>query len=285
MFGYVVVDKEKLTPQENALYRAFYCGTCKTIKQEYGNLARVCTTYDITFFSILSHDCLNYPVQLTNESCIANPFQKKLIVKDNPLMRKICAISVLLVYYKLQDDIIDGKKSRKILNTLFAKQVNKAKTIFPEADAIISKYYEKLRELEIANESIIDKVCDCFGLMLKELFLLVNPDRDDNLYSLAYNVGRYIYLIDAVDDLEDDAKSGNYNPFIAAYGKEMSFEDFMKKHGSEVEFAVYGTVNKAICAFNDRQYNQSYLLLKNIVHYGLKRRADDVFLGRKPQKI
>ncbi len=285
MFGYVVVDKEKLTPQENALYRAFYCGVCKTVKQEYGNLTRVCTTYDITFLSILSHDCLNYPVQLTNESCIANPFQKKLIVKDNSLMRKISAIAVLLVYYKLQDDVLDGKKSRKILNTLFSKQVKKAKFIFPEADEIIDKYYTKLRYMENANEQIIDKVSDCFGNMLKELFVLVIPSCDDKVYSLAYNVGKYIYLIDAVDDLEDDAKSGNYNPFIACYGKCEDREKFLKEHGRDIEFAVYGTINKAICAFNDRAYNQSYLLLKNIMHYGLKRRADDVFAGRKPQKI
>ena len=285
MFGYVVVDKEKLSPQENALYRAFYCGVCKTIKQEYGNLARVCATYDITFFSILSHDCLNYPVQLSNENCIANPFQKKLIVKDNPLIRKICAISVLLVYYKLQDDIIDGKSNRKVLNALFAKQVQKAKLIFPEADEILAKQYQALRDLEEKNESIIDKVSDCFGLMLSRLFMLVCPSCDDNLYSLAYNVGRYVYLIDAVDDIEDDAKRGNYNPFIVKYGKEDTFDKFMEKCKSEVEFAVYGTINKAISYFNDRSYNQSYSLLKNIIYYGLKHRADDVFARRKPQKI
>ena len=285
MFGYVVVDKEKLTPQENALYRAFYCGVCKTVQQEYGNLTRVCTTYDITFLSILSHDCLNYPVQLTNENCIANPFQKKLIVKDNPLMRKVSAIAVLLVYYKLQDDIIDGKKSRKILNTLFSKQVKKAQLIFPEADGIIDSYYQKLRAMEQENEKIIDKVSDCFGSMLKELFTLVIPSCDENVYSLAYNVGKYIYLIDAVDDIEEDAKSGNYNPFLACYGEFENREAFMGKHGKEMEFSVYGTINKAVCAFNDRNYNQSYSLLKNIMHHGLKRRADDVFAGRKPQKI
>jgi hypothetical protein len=285
MFGYVVVDKEKLTPQENALYRAFYCGVCKTVKQEYGNLTRVCTTYDITFLSILSHDCLNYPVQLTNENCIANPFQKKLIVKDNPLMRKVSAVAVLLVYYKLQDDIIDGKKSRKILNTLFSKQVKKAKLLFPEADFVIDKYYKKLRAMEAENERVIDKVSDCFGCMLKEIFELVIEKCDDKVYSLAYNVGKYIYLVDAVDDLIDDAKSGNYNPFIACYGEFSTRADFFEKHGKEMEFLVYGTINKAVCAFNDRQYNQSYLLLKNIMHYGLKRRADDVFAGRKPQKI
>ena len=59
----------------------------------------------------------------------------------------------------------------------------------------------------------------------------------------------------------------------------------MGKHGKEMEFSVYGTINKAVCAFNDRNYNQSYSLLKNIMHHGLKRRADDVFAGRKPQKI
>lgn len=287
MFGYVVVDKEKLTPQENALYRAFYCGLCKTIKQEYGNLSRVCTSYDITFLSILSHDCLNYPVQLTNENCIANPFQKKLIVKDNPLMRKLSALAVLLVYYKLQDDILDGKKSRKMLNTLFAKQVKKAKLIFPEVDDIINEHYSRLRELEKANEQVIDKVSDCFGSMLREVFKLIIPcdAGDENLYSLAYNVGKYIYLIDAVDDLESDAKKKNYNPFIACYGNFDTKANFLKKHGNEIEFLVYGTINKAVCAFNDRKYNQSYLLLKNVLHYGLKRRADDVFLGRKPQKI
>ncbi len=284
MFGYVVPDKQRFTPEEFTLYRAFYCGICLTLKEEYGELPRLFTTYDITFLSILSHDCLKYAVQFKNARCIAS-LKKHGFVCSSPLMRKLAAISVLLSCYKLKDDIIDGKTSRRIAFAAYKKAFAKAGEVCPEADEIINRRYGQLCEMEKQNEAVVDKVCDSFGCMLRELVGMIVENADDNLLSLAYNIGKYVYLLDAIDDYDDDRKKKNYNPFLASYGEYENRKAFLSKNGAEVEFIVSSTINRAIAAFNDRLYYQSYPVLKNILHYGLRKRAQQVFDGEKPKRI
>ena len=285
MFGYVVVDKQRITDVEWTLYNAFYCGICKTIKEEYGNVARFFTSYDVAFLSILSHDCLNYPVELKESKCIGSPIKKKPMVQPNPLMRKLAAVAVLLVEYKLKDDVIDGKKTRKTILRLCSKAFGKANENYPKCSEIIDTYYAKLRELEKNGEQIIDRVADCFACMLKDITADVLADgADDNVLSLAYNIGKYVYLIDAVDDIEDDNKKGNYNPYLACYKDFDSRKSFFERHGEEIELSLTLAINKAIAEFNSRRYNQSFTLLANIMYYGLRKRADEVLSGEKIKK-
>ena len=286
MFGYVLPDKSMLKNEEFTLYRAFYCGICLTLKKNYSNASRLFTTYDLTFLSILSHDCLNYPVQFKQVKCVGGPVKKRVVVDDNPLLQKLCAMQLLLSKYKIIDDVTDGKKGRKVLLKVYSKAFKKAEQELPEASKIIESKYNLLRQMEQANENSIDKVCDCFAMMMKQLLkLIVGDSADEQLLSLAYNVGKFVYLIDAIDDFDKDRKSGNYNPFIALYGKEKNKKEFVCEHRAEVEQTLAFTINKAIAGFNERKYNQSYSLLKNVVYYGLRKRAEEVLDNKKQSKI
>ncbi len=278
-------DKEKLTKDQHVLYRAFYCGICKTIKEEYGNFARFFTSYDMTFLAIVAHDMLSYPVEFVTENCVGHPFNKQAMIKPNPLLRKICAVQVILVKYKLIDDVNDGKRGRKKLLGFFRKQFDKARVLFPEAEKIVSDMYDKLREMEKSGVSGVDRVSDCFGSMLRSLLKLVVGEADEHALSLAYNTGKYVYIMDAADDLMDDVRKGNYNPFVAAYGTAKTRDEFFAEHGKDVDFCITSTVNRIIGAFNARQFNQSYSLIKNIVYYGLRKRADEVYNNKKPTRI
>ena len=287
MFGYVLPDKNRLTGEEFTLYRAFYCGICLTLKKNYSNASRLFTTYDLTFLSVLSHDCLNYPVQFKQVRCVGGPVKKRVVVEDSPLLQKLCAMQLLLSKYKIIDDVIDGKKSRKALLCVYKKAFSKAEKEVDGAKEIIEKRYSLLREMEKSNETSIDKICDCFGMMMKELVMLIVGEEtcDKQLLSLAYNIGKFVYLIDAIDDFDKDRKSGNYNPFIAIYGKEKKKKEFIFEHRKDVEQTLTFTINKAIASFNERKYNQSYSLLKNVIYYGLRKKADEVLDGKKQSKI
>ena len=169
------------------------------------------------------------------------------------------------------DDVTDGSKKARIALKIFKKAYNKAKEIFPGADETVSSGYAKLRECEINGETVFDKVSDCFAALLRELFALVLEDKaTDAVMSLTYNVGKFVYIADALDDYDEDAESGNYNAFAAAFGKFGSRKEFMEKNRRDVEFIFASTVNRAIAAFNKMTFTQSYSLLENIIYYGLR---------------
>ena len=99
--------------------------------------------------------------------------------------------------------------------------------------------------------------------------------------SLVYNIGKFAYVADALDDVDEDFESGNYNPFLAAYGNYADRRQFIRDNRSELEFTFNSTVNRAIAAFNDMKFTQSRDLLENIIYYGLRAETELLFASDK----
>lgn len=278
MFGYVTPVKSELRDQDFVLYRAFYCGICAAIGRNYGSLPRFTTTYDVTFLSLLVHDVTSQDVEFYEAKCVGNPFQKKVMIRGNELLDRLCAANIIMTYYKLLDDVIDGGGGKKRLaRAAMKKPYLKAVKVLPQADEIMKRRYGELRDLEKAGEKSIDRVAHCFASLLKEVaFCIIGDKADDNTLSLCYNIGKFVYLIDALDDVDEDAKKGNYNPFLAAYGSFTSRKEFYETHRDEIAFSLNSTVNRAIECFNGMSFTQSYSLLKNIVHVGLRNKVKEV---------
>lgn len=278
MYGYVTPVKDTLRKQDYVLFRAFYCGVCVETGKGYGNLARYTTSYDIAFLAALAHDAASQPVEFEVAGCVGNPFTKKAMVKHNPLLERIAAANILLAYYKVLDDVIDGGGAKKrVARRALKKPYLKAKAFLPEADEIMAKRYAELREKEKTGEKSIDKAADSFALLLKETVNAVMDGKaSENLLGLCYNIGKFVYLIDALDDIADDAKSGNYNPFLAAYGDFTGRKEFFEKHADDLGFIINSTVNRAIECFNGMNFTQSYSLLRNIVYEGLRTKTAEV---------
>ena len=184
MYGYVVPVKAELGQADFCLYRAFYCGICKSIGKQYGQMPRFTTSYDITFLSVLLHDVTKQHVDFVNQGCICGP-RKKTVVCRNELFDKIVAANMILAYAKADDDVIDGGGlKKKAARRMLEKHYRKAAAMLPEADAIVREQYAKLRELEKANAAGIDRVADCFATMLEKTGMLLTNSADENLGKL-----------------------------------------------------------------------------------------------------
>ena len=128
----------------------------------------------------------------------------------------------------------------------------------------------------------MDVIADCFASLLKRLFALMLGDKaTDAACSLAYNIGKFVYVADALDDIDEDFASGNYNPFLAAFGNYTDRVKFINDNRAELEFIFNSTVNRAIAAFNDMKFTQSYSLLENIIYYGLRDEVERLFASTK----
>ena len=209
-------------------------------------------------------------------------------------MRRMAGINILLSYYKALDDVIDsGKKSSLVLRALRGSY-RKAKADLPVADEIISRGYEKLREAEKAGETSIDRASDCFAGLLSELFAASSLGGRDEYYSesmrkLCYNIGKFVYIADALDDVEEDYAAKRYNPVLAAvpgFGGDRA--KYFSEHSDELRFAVNSTVNRAIESSNGLTFTQADGLLRNIIYDGLRAKAEELFSSRTklpPPKI
>ena len=244
MFGYVQPDTPYLFVKDDTLYKALYCGVCKAIGSSGSQLSRMSLTYDIAFLSAVAHNVCNVDVKIKRERCVAHPIKSRPIASRDTLTEKLAAVNVILAEYKVKDDVYDSGKGR-LKGLLIGGGYKKAKKKYPEIEKIVKEGYELLSEKEKNGEKSVDMVCDPFAELLAKLSDEVFGEyATESTHKLFYAIGKWIYLIDALDDFEKDVKKKNYNLFVTAYG-ETEFKSFVEKYGKEVDFifsSVFSTI-------------------------------------------
>ncbi|WP_099468111.1 DUF5685 family protein [Konateibacter massiliensis] len=225
MFGYVTVNKPELKIKEYNRYHAYYCGLCHTLKERHGFIGQMTLTYDMTFLVLLLTSLYESSTSYSQKHCIVHPVKKhELLI--NEITAYAADMNIALAYHHFLDDWSDEKK----VNALAGAAVLKKKYLtiekqYPRQCEVIASSLKKLQEYEAANEKSLDFVSGCFGTLMAELFAYKQDVWEENLRRLGFFLGKYIYLIDAYFDLEDDIKNKSYNPLIF-YKEQERYEEF-----------------------------------------------------------
>lgn len=204
--------------------------------------------------------------------CVANPFMKKMCVNSCKELEFASALSMVMVYYKLCDNIQDEKFFKRIPNYLvlpfFKNARKKTLTDYPKLDEIVADYITKQFALEKGEFTSVDRVADPTATALSLVFEELSEDATQKkvLNRFGYLIGRFVYFIDALDDLESDMKNNSFNPFIKKFEKEdVSLQ--------EIKDYAISTLNLTIgdipTAFELLEINRYKPILDNIIYQGL----------------
>ena len=268
MFGYVKSDYANLYVRDTVLYKAMYCGLCKSIGATCGQKARFVLNYDLAFLSVWLHNVMGVDIVVNKEHCIVHPIVKKPIANVDELSKRIASLNIILAHYKIEDSIID-KDGGKIKRSFFKSSYKKARALEPKLDEIVKNRYQELRQLEIKNVDSIDLVADPFGNMLKDVVKVLTGDEyNEDIGEIAYNLGKWIYLIDAIDDYDKDLKKNSFNVFVNAYGF-----DSKEKLLEEKKQEIINAISPAIMMIGEKskliKYKFNHDLCDNILNRGL----------------
>ena len=224
MFGYVVAHKPELRMREFYKYKAYYCGLCKVLREKYGFLGQVTLTYDMTFLVILLTSLYENEMRQEEHRCIVHPMKKQKMLY-NEITEYAADMNIILAYYKLLDDWEDEQsKIGYIGQQAYKKAFQKLKEKYPEKCKVIRQCLELLHQCEERNEENIDIVARCFGEFMGELFVYKQDAWDDTLREMGFYLGKFIYVLDAYDDVEKDIEKNNYNALIAL-SKQENFDE------------------------------------------------------------
>ena len=284
MFGYVKYDFVNLRIKDLMLYKAMYCGLCKGIARSCGQAARIGLTYDVTFLSVLLHNITGTDVRVEKQNCFEHRIKKRPIAAVDELTEELGALNTVLVYYKLTDDILDKKRGRS-RRVWFKKGYKRSKKRYPELVQIVENYMKEQAKAEKAKSSSLDMAADPSACMMQTLsrhFLKekASPSTDRLFYAL----GKWVYLIDALDDYEKDLKKKNYNPFVLAYGCKTRAE-LMERFGEDVAFLFDTTFYDMREGMSGVKFYFNRELTDNVILRGLPAETERVFKGAPPQKM
>ena len=239
MFGYVRADTPYLFIKDDELYRAMYCGVCKGIGEVCGQSARMGLSYDVTFLSVILHNLLGQDIEIEKSHCLTHCIRTRKMAKVDELTRMLGALNTVLAYYKYTDDIADGDKG-KGKRLWFQKGFKRAKRKYPEVEKIVRENLKKQEEIERAKTDSVDRAADATATMLAEFSdLALGEKKTEKTYGLFYALGKWIYMIDALDDYDKDLKKGAYNPFLLAYKADSRKELLSSAKGEEVRFLFH----------------------------------------------
>lgn len=283
MFGYVKPYVPELRIIENKYYGAAYCGLCRTMRRETGMLSRLTLSYDLTFLALARLAVTGEIPQFEEKRCFVHPLKKKLVMKPCEALAYSAKVCVILSMRKLDDTIKDESLPKRlgarILKLLFAKAYGRAKKGCERIDEICAESLSKLYEIERERLRSADTPAGVFGEMMGGIFAYGCGEAGNEKRRIAENVGFYvgkwIYLVDALDDIEDDAEKGNYNPFILLFdGKDLDEE---KK--TDIKCALEALTLKARNAFDlvDFEGRRDLCgLIDNILTEGMTRMTEAV---------
>ncbi len=271
MFGYIKADKPEMKIKEFEIYKAVYCSLCKELGKSYGLLSRFTLSYDFTFLALLNMSLKDGCGGFERKRCAFNPLKKCNYCKDSNDLKMPSAAAMIMLYYKLKDNVADEKGIKKLgyylLLPIFSGAHKKAKKSFPEIEEIVHSYITEQSQLEKSDCRQLDAVADPTAKALSKIFMLCSDEQNEKriLERMGYCMGRFIYILDAACDLEDDIKNGSYN--VLKYECTKEKQQYIKER---VVPQLYFCVNEAGKAFELLDVKKYKSILGNIIFLGLE---------------
>lgn len=284
MFGYVTPHKMEMRIKDYERFKAYYCGLCHHIKKNYGNISRISLNYDMTFLGLLLDGLSDSSVEVKKIRCPLHITENRPIIINNKALDYASSINVALFYYKLIDDVTDDKSLKGYLGSyLFSSKEKTFSLKYGHINKVIKEELNSLQQLESSlNFNSLDEISHPFAKLTGELLksypeTLKNDSSEvrENLYMLGYNLGKWIYLIDAFDDLKEDIEKKKFNPINFLFNKEnKDIDTFTKEIKERIEFTLLNcgaSCHEALLKLNPLK---NFEILENILLLGIMDKND-----------
>ena len=221
MFGFIRPVKSELKVKEADRFQQVYCGLCHAIRARYGRFYTMFLSYDMTFYALVVGSGETPKAQTERRRCDAHPVTKRVCAAPDDALALAADASVLLSYHKFRDTLADEKGAKRLLAAVLCRLgrrgYEKARARLPEADRDIRAALDELHVLENENCASMDRAADASARMTAAVVPHTGDARERVLRQMFYHAGRWLYLLDAAQDVPEDMKTGAYNPLVQRY--------------------------------------------------------------------
>lgn len=293
MLGYVVPEKGELKVREYEVYSSYYCGICKSVARRYGQLPRFTLSYDFVFLAVLLATLEREKDEIKSEHCIIHHIKKRPIAKENAAIEYAGDVMLILAYYKLMDDYVDDHSYKaKAMAMGLLPTIKKIRLKKKGICQLVEDNLKQLSEIEKDKCSELDKVEEPFANIMLGIFENGVQKTEGNessvklLRHIGYHLGKWIYLMDAYEDVEENITKKTYNPLLYRFEYEEnkeSVQEFKERIKSIVEFNLMYYLAEISNAIDLLDIKKNKGIVENIVYLGLRRRTEKVLA--KPEEM
>ena len=280
MFGYIRTYVPELKVREHECYRAVYCGLCREMGRCTGCLSRLTLSYDFVFLTLVRMAVTGEKPTFSPRRCVVHPLKKHPMMNGNEALIHSARCAAILNYWKLSDDRADERGAKRLLAVLaqpfLAVGRRRAREAYGELDAAIEAHLKVLSELERQNTDSADLPANAFGALLRDICAYGLDGTQAKLASvIGYHTGRWIYLLDALDDREADAARGSYNPLNLTYGTSGLTEEQTATLSAHLTEELM-EIESALDLIDGDSFPEGMALLRNILYLGMPHVTEDI---------
>lgn len=268
MFGYIIVNKAEMKFREFDIYHSFYCGICRDLKRKYGVRGQIALSYDMTFLAILLTGLYEPQTRRSSCKCVAHPFESHE-TRNNIFTEYAADMNILFAYYKCRDDWEDERKVWKLLYwKLLEGKAEKLKDAYAEKFRKLNLLMQDFSYAEKSGDADIDTLGGLFGQVMAEMMAVREDEWAESLRRLGFFLGKFIYLCDAYEDVEQDIKKGTPNPLKQKY-ESIDFEE-------ECKTILMMMMSECCKEFERLPILENVEILRNILYSGVWGRYEAV---------
>lgn len=274
MFGYVVASLSAISEEEKARYQAVYCGLCHELKERYGQVSRLCLTYDLTFYILLASSLQEPPETCGPNHCVMHPGGGRTFAR-NRATAYAADLTVALAYHKCLDDINDDQSLKARASAALLKSAyHQARQRIPAQCVAIEQAMAAIAQLEAGGASTPpDAAAHEFGRLLGQLFAADQGFWEEAMGQLGYHLGRFVYLMDAAVDYAEDSASGSYNPLV--------YSEFEPQ---EMRVLLAGIAGEAARVFERLPLEQDAHLMRSVLYSGVWQKFNKLYAPKESQE-
>lgn len=214
MFGYININQKELSEESKKIYQAYYCGLCQKLKTNCGTKGQMLLSYDLTFLIVLLTGLYELENTETEFTCPLHQ-TKKRTAYINEATEYAADMNLILAYQNLLDDWKDEKSyTKKAFVKILDKDYTRIVSKYPRQVRALEEFMRKTAEAEKNKETNLDLVAGLTGEMLGEIMCWREDEWQEEMRTLGFYMGKFIYLMDAYEDYEADQKKNCYNPLV-----------------------------------------------------------------------
>ena len=288
MFGYIRILEPELKIREYGCYRGAYCGLCRQMGKCTGQCSRLTLRYDGAAMVLLRMAARGTRPTFVQKRCFLHPFKKDAVLTPCEETETVSCIMAALSYHKVRDDLQDEHGFARLraaaLYPYFAHLRRRAKRCMPEIDEIAARGMQAFAEAERKAEGSADIPANAFGQLMGDL-LAYHTEGETHaiLHAVGVALGRWVYLVDAAQDYDADAKKGRFNALHALYGVD-TLTDAQRK---TLDTLLTGELVDAVAAIDLIDWDgrdDLQAVVYNILCLGMPAQADAVLFPGKECK-
>lgn len=268
MFGYVTIDPSTLSKDAKKRYSAYYCGLCRTLKTRYGNFGRLTLSNDMTFLTILLCSLYEPDELMVSGFCPMHPTKKRDMLLT-PFSDYIADMNIALAYYKGLDDWRDDRSAAGLIEVRTLKTAySQVQKRHPEKCEAIRACLDRIGEMEKRDTGAVDELANQSAIMLGEIYAVKNDYWEGALRAMGEALGRFIYLMDAYEDLPKDVRKKRFNPL-----KELKAEE---QYELLCKDSLAMLISECTEAFELMPLQRDVDILRNILYAGVWTRYNKI---------